>query len=129
MTVAHLSQEWLDLRQQLASSLPARPGATARVQTVVAKTPNGEVAYVESFEDGRLVAATLGADDGADCTVNVTYADSLAIARGEVAVHTGFMQGRVKVAGNTNALFTLVPVLRSEEYAALGAELAGQTDL
>lgn len=129
MTVAHLSQAWLDLRAELAASFPARPGATARAQTVVAKTPNGDVAFVEAYEDGRLVAATLGAADDVDYTVNLTHADSLAIARGELDLHVGFMQGRVKVAGDVGKLMALAPVIRSDAYAAATAELARRTAL
>jgi len=129
VTVALLSPEWLDVRAKLGADLPARPGATARVQTVVAKTPTGDVAFVETYQDGRVVGAAMGLDDSADFTVNLTYPDFLAVARGEVEVHTGFMQGRVKVVGNMAALMALVPVTRSDEYAAARAELARRSDV
>lgn len=129
MTVAHLSQEWLDLRAQLGAALPARTGVTVKVQTVVAKTPAGDVAFVESYEDGRVAGAKLGADDTAEVTINLTHADSLAIARGELDVHVGFMQGRVKVVGDTGTFMELVPVLGSEEHRKAVAELASHTAL
>lgn len=129
MTVAHLSQEWLDLRAELGASLPSRPGATARVQTVVSKTPAGDVAFVEAYEDGRLVAAAMGANEAADYTVNLTHADSLAIARGELDLHAGFMQGRVKVVGDMGKLMALLPVTRSDEYAAATTELARRSEV
>lgn len=129
MTVPHLSQAWLDRYVELAADLPSRKGATARVQHVVAKTPAGDVAYVEVFEDGRLVAATLGPDPAADVTINETYADSQVLARGELDVHVGFMQGRLKVVGDMGVLMALLPATQSPEHRAVLAALAAETEV
>jgi putative sterol carrier protein len=127
--VAHLSQAWLDRYRQLAADLPVRKGATARLQHVVAKTPEGDVTYVVAFEDGRLAAASLGGDEAAEITLTETYADAQAMARGDLDLHVGFMQGRVKLAGDMGAFLELVPVLQSPEHRAALAALAAETEL
>lgn len=126
--VALLSQEWLDLRRELAGALPERPGATARVRHIVSGTPDGEVAYVEVFEDGRLTAATLGLDGEVDVTITETYSDAVLIGAGELDEHVGFMQGRVKVVGDMGALMAVLPVTQSAEHRAALMQLAEQTD-
>lgn len=127
--VAFLSQDWLDLHEKLAADLPERPGATALLQIVVSGAPEGEVVYTQRVEDGRIVAAALGADGEADVVLTQTYADAVAIAKGELEVSAGFMQGRVKMAGTTGALMAILPLTQSEEYKVLLAEVAAKTDL
>jgi putative sterol carrier protein len=127
--LAHLSQAWLDRYRQLAAELPARPGASGRLQHVVAKTPDGDVTYVVAFEDGQLAAASLGADESAEVTLTETYADAQAMARGDLDLHVGFMQGRVKLAGDMGVFLELVPVLQSPEHRAALSALAAETDL
>lgn len=127
--VAFLSQEWLDRQRELATVWPERLGASARVQVVVAGGPDGELAYLQVFDDGRLVECALTRDDGADVTLNQTYADAVAIATGELDASAAFMQGRVKVVGSMGALMAVLPVLQSHEYEAARAGLAAETDL
>jgi putative sterol carrier protein len=127
--VAFLSQEWLDRQRQLIADLPERPGATARVQVVVSGAPDGEVAYLQVFEDGRLVECARTRDDSADVTLNQTYADAVAIATGDLDPSAAFMQGRVKVVGSMGSLMAVLPVLQSHEYEAAMAALAAQTDV
>ncbi|MGH9273433.1 MAG: SCP2 sterol-binding domain-containing protein [Acidimicrobiales bacterium] len=125
--VALLSQEWLDKRTQLVAGLPERPGASARVQHVVTGAPDGQVAYVDVFEDGRLTS-TLGSSDDVDVTFTETFADAVAIARGELDLHVGFMRGQVKFVGDVGALMRVLPVTQSEEHRAALLRLAEQTD-
>jgi len=127
--VAFLSQEWCDRQRELTAGLPERPGATARVQVVVSGGPDGEVAYLQVFDDGRLVECSLTRDDGADVTLNQTHADAVAIVTGEIDPSAAFMQGRVKVVGSMGSLMAVLPVLQSHEYAAAMADLAAETKL
>lgn len=127
--VAFLSQEWLDRQRQLIADLPERPGATARVQVVVSGAPDGEVAYLQVFEDGRLVGCARTRDASADVTLNQTYADAVAIATGDLDPSAAFMQGRVKVVGSMGSLMAVLPVLQSHEYEVAMAALAAQTDV
>jgi predicted lipid carrier protein YhbT len=123
-----LSPEWVELQPRLAGDLPERPGASARLQIVVSGAPEGEVAYVQQIEDGRLTATSLGRDDTADVTLAQTHADAVAIARGDLDANAAFMQGRVKVTGNMGSLMALMPLTQSSEYQAFLAALAAQTD-
>jgi predicted lipid carrier protein YhbT len=129
VTLALLSPEWLKELTRLGSALPARPGATARIQVVVTGGPDGEVAYVQTVEDGRLVAAELGRDDSAEVTLTNTHADAVQIATGALDPSAAYMQGRTKVVGDVGRLMALMPMLQSEEHRALIRELAAATDL
>lgn len=126
--VAFLSQEWLDLHASLSTDLPARSGATATLQFVVTGAPAGEVSYVVAIADGRLAAVRLGRDDDAEVTFTESFADAVAIARGELDLHVGFMQGRVKFAGDMGALMAVLPLTQSDEYQTLLASVAAATD-
>ena len=127
--VRHLSEDWLALHAKAGSALPERPGATARLQHVVSGAPDGEVVYSLVFVDGRVTDVALGRDDAAaDCTFLVTHPDSVSIARGELDLHAGFMQGRVKMSGDMGRLFAVLPCTQSDEYRAALAEVAAATD-
>ena len=126
--VAFLSEEWLALHESLGADLPERPGVSARLQFVVTGTPSGEVAYVLSIADGRVVAVRMGHDDDADVTFTESYKDAAAIANGELDLHVGFMQGRVKFVGDMGALMAVLPLTQSGDYRTLIASVAAATD-
>ena len=126
--VQFLSQDWLDLHQKLTADLPERLGATLSLQIVVSGAPDGDVVYTQRIDDGRIVAATLGADADADVVLTQTYADAVAIANGDLDVSAGFMQGRVKMTGTTGDLMAILPLTQSQGYKAALAELASQTE-
>jgi hypothetical protein len=125
----HLSDDWTELQVKLAADLPARPGASARLQVVVTGAPDGDVTYHQVFEDGRLVMCALGGDPTAEITLTETYEDSVAIARGEVELSVGYMRGRIKAVGDVGALLRVMPVLQSAEHRALVAALADGTEV
>lgn len=129
MTVPVLSQAWLDRYAELAEALPPRPGATAVVQHVVAKTPDGDVTYHLRWEDGRLGAAALGPAEGPDVTVQESWPDAQVRARGEADLAVAFMRGRAKVAAPTALLLALQPLWQSPELAAVEAALAAETEV
>lgn len=124
----YLTQEWLDLQRQLAQEFPERPGATARMQSVVTSGPDGDVSYYTVIDDGVIVEAALGTDPEAEFTISTTYEDSLKILHGELDPNAAFMQGRTKVTGNMGKLMTLMPLTQSPEYKAIQAQVADQTE-
>jgi hypothetical protein len=127
--VQHLTQAWVDLHRSAAEGLPERPGATARVQHVVTGTPGGEVAYAISLVDGRVTEATIGRDDdAADCTFLETYSDAVLMAKGDLDLHAGFMQGRVKMSGDMGKLMAVLPVTQSDDYKAVLATVTASTE-
>lgn len=125
--VPFLSDAWLELQRTLGAALPQRPGATARVQHVISGTPQGEVRYVVTTEDGRTTACTRGADDTTDVTLTLTHADAVAVQRGELDATELFMQGRMKMAGDMGKVLALMPVVRSAEHRDLLARSCEQT--
>ncbi|MDP1820996.1 MAG: SCP2 sterol-binding domain-containing protein [Acidimicrobiales bacterium] len=128
--VQHLTPEWVELQRTAAEGLPSRPGATARLQHVVTGATGGEVAWSLVFEDGQLREAVVGRDDAAaDCTFLITHADAVEIARGDLDLHAGFMQGRVKMSGAMQKLMDVLPVTQSEDYKAALARAAADTEL
>jgi putative sterol carrier protein len=125
----YLTQEWLDLQKELATSFPATPGASARMQYVVTGGPDGDVSYFTVIEDGKLVSSGMGEDPEAEFTLSQTYDDSVKILQGELDANAAFMQGRVKVTGNMGKLMSLMPLTQSAEYKDIQAAVAAQTEL
>lgn len=115
----YLSQEWLDETRALAADQPARPGATGRIQYVVTSGPDGDVKYSWELEDGRLLASHLGTIADPDVTVTAPYSEWVKIARGELDMSAAFMQGVIKIAGDTGLWLHLLPITRSREYTGL----------
>lgn len=126
--VPFLTEAWVKLHEGPGATLPVRSGATARLQHVVSGAPDGEFAYRIDITDGRIIATAAGRDDAAaDCTFLVTFADALRIARGELDLHVGFMQGRVKMSGSGGPLLDVLACTQSDAYRALVAEVAAAT--
>lgn len=105
------------------------PGVSIRIQQVVLGGPDGDVRYWTQIEDGRTTRQALGAVDDPDVTITTTYADALAIQRGELDVSVGFMQGRVKVAGDMVKVLELLPLAGDTRWQAAQAALAAETEL
>ncbi|MGH9120252.1 MAG: SCP2 sterol-binding domain-containing protein [Acidimicrobiales bacterium] len=124
----YLSQEWLDLYQELAQEFPERPGASAVMQYVITGTPDGDVKYVQKIENGKMSASRLGDDAEAEFTLSMTYDDATRIQKGELDANAAFMQGKLKVTGNLGKLMALMPLTQSLEYKAIQAKLTEQTD-
>lgn len=124
----YLSQEWLDETRALASDQPARPGATARIQYVVTAGPDGDVKYSWELQDGTLLASHLGTIADPDLTITAPYAEWVKIAKGELDMSAAFMQGVVKVAGDTGKWLLLLPITRSSDYTVLQARIREITE-
>ena len=127
MSVAWLSQEWLDETRALAAGQPERPGATARIQYVVTG-PVGAVEYAWDLQDGRLLASFLGRIADPDVTIRAARSDWMAVARGELDLEGAVLQGRVTVEGSAAVYLRLLPLTRSAEYLALQREVRAVTD-
>jgi putative sterol carrier protein len=124
----YLTQEWLDKGRELSADQPERPGASAKMQYVVTGAPDGEIKYYWVLENGKLLESSLGEVPDADFTMTSTYADSVAIAKGELDANAAFMQGKIKVAGNVGKLMQLMPLTMSPEYKQLQEKIQGLTE-
>jgi hypothetical protein len=142
----YLSPEWvqafndalsgLDLRDAIAAagagSLTASSGSF-RVAQVVTDAPvaagSSEVRTVLTVDDGRI---SLTADpDGtlpSNVTIVLTYADAMAIARGDIDPADALAAGSVRVRGELAVLVAGQAVLNAAS-AALGQTLTDLTDL
>lgn len=119
-----LSQEWLDETRKMADGQPERMGASARLQYVLTGAPDGgDLKYYWVVVDGKLVESGLGELDDAEITLTLSHADATLIQKGELDSNAAFMQGRVKVTGNTPKLMALLPITQSPEYKQLQREI------
>jgi putative sterol carrier protein len=124
----YLTQEWLDQSRELAKDQPERVGASAKMQYVVSGGPEGDIKYYWVLEDGKLLESQLGEIAEPDFTMTSTYDDSVAIAQGTLDANAAFMQGKMKVAGNTGKLMALLPLTMSPEYKALQEKIREITE-
>jgi len=124
----YLTQEWLDQGRELAKDQPERPGSSAKMQYVVTGGPDGDIKYYWVLENGKLLESQLGEIADPDFTMTSSWDDSVAIAKGELDANAAFMQGKMKVAGNTGKLMQLLPLTMSPEYKALGEKIREMTE-
>jgi putative sterol carrier protein len=123
-----LSQEWLDEARALATDQPERPGASATMQFVVTGGPDGDITYYWVIENGRLNEAARGQLPDAEVTLTTSYADSVAIQKGDLDANAAFMQGKTKVTGDMAKLMQLMPLTMSPEYRALQDTVRARTE-
>lgn len=124
----YVSQEWLDRQRELQQAIRPRAGATARVQYRLTDAPGGgEILYAADVRDGRVASQRLGADPRAEVTMSSSYADSVAMLRGELTPNSAFMAGRVKVTGDVSKISPLMPITQSAEYRGHIAQLLAET--
>ena len=123
MPLSYLSDEWFAAAGDAFADLPERPGATATIQRVITGTPDGDVAYHLTLQEGRIVGVERGTDEGAQATLTLPYKDALRVEHGEDSLNVAFMRGRLKVAGSTGAVLTYLPVTVTPEYEAAQARL------
>lgn len=124
-----LTQEWHDESRRMAEGQPERPGASARMQYVVTGGPEGEdVRYYWVLENGKLLESAVGDLEDSEITLTQSYADAVAIQKGELDPSAAFMQGRIKVTGNMAKLMSLLPITGSPEYKALQEEIRQITE-
>jgi putative sterol carrier protein len=104
--------------------------AAFRVLYVVTGAPTGELRYVALVDDERLaeVSPADAADHGAEVTLTATYDDARAIERGELDLNVGYMQGRVKVAGDMGKLLTFLPLTAGPEWREAQPRIAAATE-
>ncbi len=114
MGVKFLSQEWTEqISAALNSSAEFRSAAASKamgLQQVVKDTPEGEIRYYFSLEDGAASIA-LGELANPDATVEQSYETAMAMSRGEIGASQAYMQGKLKISGNLMKLMQLQGVL------------------
>jgi hypothetical protein len=95
-----LSDAWFD--EVTERGAPGdRPGLT--VQQVVTGGPDGEVRYHVRVTDSQATVHP-GEAAGPDITFTEDYATAVAVARGQLTVQAGLLDGRIRVGGNLASL-------------------------
>lgn len=126
--VAFLSPAWIVASTSLWSQSLSAPGPDASVCFMVTGGPEGVGGYWWRLQDGLLIEAGLGVLDDADVTFTLSYKDAVSAAKLESDLNAGFMQGRVKVAGDSAKLFSMLALTASPGYKAMLSELADGTE-
>src|SRR3982751_5021085 len=126
---AFLTDAWFALLTDAAASWPSRPGVSAAVQCVVASAPSGKLQFLVRFVDGRLTEMTMGKRDPVDCTLQLSYAQACALARGDVDREVAYMRGDLKIDGDYVAyILRLQPLLESDEFVKTCQSLRDVTE-
>jgi putative sterol carrier protein len=98
------------------------------MQFVVTGGPDGDITYYWVLENGQLTEAALGQLPDAQVTLTTSYADSIAIQKGDLDANAAFMQGKTKVTGDMAKLMQLMPLTMSPEYRALQDQVRAHTE-
>lgn len=109
-----LSSEWIEEAAAAAESSPELAAATAgahlTVQQIVGEGPDGDVHYVVSVHDGRVMLRA-GDDPAADVTFTLGWDTAVAMATGTLGAQEAFTTGRMKLEGDVPALLRHGPAL------------------
>jgi putative sterol carrier protein len=111
--MAFLSDEWVTA---LTDALNARPDFqevaaphSATIQQVI--TRDGQETHYWTRVDGGKIEMGVGDAEAPDATITQSYETAVALARREMNPVTGFMMGKIKIAGNMGQLMALQGVL------------------
>lgn len=113
MTMRFLSEEWaIALAKHLNESENFKEAAGTQSATIqqVITTSEGQTHYWTRIADGTIEMG-LGDTDAPDATITQSYETAVALAKRELSPVTGFMMGKIKVAGNMGQLLGLQGVL------------------
>jgi putative sterol carrier protein len=126
---AFLTDEWFAALRDEGSSWPVREGVSAALQFVIASSPSGKLQFVVRVVDGRITEIVMGKRDDVDCTLQCSYAQAAAIAKGELDREVAYMRGDLKVDGDYVAyVLRLQPLFESAEFAASCQSLRDRTE-
>jgi putative sterol carrier protein len=111
--VKFLSTEWVEtLTTTLNGSqefAQAAGGKTATIQQIIT-TSDGDTHYWTTISDGSI-SMGVGDSESADATITQSYETAVALAKRELSPVTGFMMGKIKIAGNMGLVLGLQGVL------------------
>lgn len=113
MSLTFLSHEWMtaltDALNASADFATVAGPHTATIQQVI-KRDGEETHYWTRIAEGRIEMGE-GDDPAPGATITQSYDTAVALAKRELNPVTGFMLGKIKVAGNMGQLMSLQGVL------------------
>jgi putative sterol carrier protein len=126
VTVKFLSEGWVsELTAQLNASDGFKEAAGTQAATIqqVITGADGDTHYWTKIADGSIEMG-IGDLEGAEATITQSYDTAVALAKRELSPVTGFMMGKIKVAGNMGLLLGLQGVLGqiAESMSAMDVE-------
>lgn len=112
---AYLSEAWLAEPVDPACEALAAAGGRGTIARVISGAPDGEARFVAEVGEGGVHYRS-GAADDADLTLTDTYANAVAVLRGDLDPNAAFMRGQTKVAGDTKLLLDLLAATKTPPY-------------
>ena len=120
----YLSDAWFDEMQAAASAhAPTEPAeGNVSLRETITGTPFGNVTYVMTIDHGKI-SLDRDTDAPSDVTFSQDYETASALHRGELTTQQAFFAGKVRVAGQLNALLDHGDLLHgvSDTFAAVRA--------
>lgn len=113
MTMKFLSEEWAAaLADHLNGSDAFREAAGTQSATIQQIITDGEdrTHYWSRIANGAIEIG-IGDAEAPDATITQSYATAVALAKRELSPVTGFMMGKIKVAGNMGQVLGLQGVM------------------
>lgn len=123
----YLSDDWHSMVRELARELPSQDGVSIRIAFVVTGGPTGDCTYHQVIENGRIVEQANGPIADVDVTMTVSWADGVAMHKGELDPNVAMMQGRAKIAGNMGKVIAILPLSTSTDYQRVQEKVRAQT--
>lgn len=108
-----LSSEWAEALTSHLNASDAFKGASANASATIQQVidgPDGEVRYWTRVSPGSI-EMEIGEAEAPDATITQSYDTAVALARRELSPVTGYMMGKIKIAGNMGLLLGLQGVL------------------
>ena len=119
-----LSDEWVEVLQNLGSKLPKIQGVSVSCQYEISGTPDGKIRYYIVWKDGKVSDVSKGKKDDPECRFTVKYEDAKEILFGKVSAEEAFMRGDLKIEGDYKKfLVDLHDWRQSLEYRQLWKDL------
>lgn len=124
---AYLDSGWLASPTDPAAEALGATGTTLSIGRIITGAPDGEARFTARVASGE-VTYEAGVPDDVDVTFTDTYANALAVLRGDLDPNASFMRGQTKVTGSTNLLLEVLAATKTERYLELRNALAAAVD-
>ena len=127
--VVFLSDAWIEELNNAASGLRSDPETRVTIEQIVTGPDGHELRWHLALADGQVAVSAGTSDGGSGPRVAFIsdYETARAIAAGEVSAQRAFLDGRLRLDGDIDALLRSRPALDAlgDLFAAVRAETTG----